>query len=281
MEGAGSIAIIATITMTSRPKPTGRGSKTPAVTEHKRTPLTRAGRSTTRKASHLSSTLRDLGEVIHELAAHVGVARRRVASAASEQDRQRGERRVRLLHGAIVLLRHVASAPDTIERADRAVVNMLKELGVDDLYAVTDRRGHVAAKKVLLKAMATALQRQVAQSILGDTTPSNAAIEGQLGAARVELGREQESAVPSELSASSPLSHRLAFDFYVLGLAHDAVVPLFGTLDDVGLAGLAKGLRVWGKSSFRPELEDMIGFALWGAGLLTLRQRTEFLGRLP
>lgn len=188
------------------------------------------------------------------------------------------------------LLNQLGGPPAGLPKGAKAAAAALKVLGVGDLYGIADQRGRTKARAVLLEAMDRALRKQTMtdeelereETSIAKSGEEMVSLQDALARAQKTLRIEPDSPVPRELTRRAPLSHRVAFSFYFAGLADDAVVALLGDVDETALAGLAAGLRDYAKKSeeSRPgrplQLDVLCGYALQGAGLISVKDRTEF-----
>jgi len=95
----------------------------------------------------------------------------------------------------------------------------------------------------------------------------------------IRIEKEVDGELPP--TTSSPVSHRIAFDLQMGPLGCDAVIALLGHVDDI--SGLATGMRIYVRAlpkSKAPSLEDLCAHALFGAGVLSVKQRSELFGRM-
>jgi hypothetical protein len=209
-------------------------------------------------------------------------ARRALSAARSKAERSRAEHRVRVLHGAVILLNHLGGGDDALEQAAKAAAKLLETLGVRDMYRDTNGRGRVAAKRMLL----TVMERVVTQHVL---LPSEHAIPDATSRALARVGdRLRAEPVwrlrsPQRPTPRWPLSVHLAWAFHTYGLSDDAAVAIFGVVPEKKIVKMAHALRRYAQGlnqNQAPRLDDLCAHALCGAGLLNVKERAEFFGRM-
>lgn len=262
----GSITTITTITMSRQGKVQGARSASPGARAH---------------ASVAVAPVRFPDDVVDRLVRELVAARGDLAAATSKPVRRRAEHRVRVLHATVSLLNQLQGDDVLLERAGKGAAKLLKALKVRDLYSDGDGRGNAAGKRMLRTVMEETLKRLVLKR---DEITRNDALAMALARAGQELRAEQKPmTVLSGGPATWPFSMRLAFDFHTSGMCDDAAKAIFGSVPDAAIVPMAHAVREYAQGLDQdkvPQIDDLCTYALWGAGLLTVKDRNEFFDRL-